>query len=1825
MIKRLVVILTLIFSVWFLLSGSQSDLRILKAYPRGQLEKTDNLEITILFSDDMKALGEDKDVRGYIRIKPEVEGEFKWRGNSTLVFKPKDRFRYSTEYRVKIKKGLSSVNGKVLKKDYEFKFRTPLPLPVEVKLLKKLKNYPYLIFKKKGEENGIILYEVKTPVLPSKSLVLCFNQKIDLNENLKKLRFIHEKNEKEIKIPFSFIRSKEYNGKCIKIDISQFLLDFNQNYILKIEKGFKGGEGSIRNDKEIQIKLKTIDELKPCAKTLYIEKDFYINDYIPVDVFFNGVIRRKDLKNYIEVLKLKNGKKIKLKYGALPIYRNGFRFFINKKDLASEYLMKIKKGFPGLFGLKSEKDYTIKIKRINYKPFLNFFSYRNGVLNFEVKGIYKLKADVYKIDNPSDFILSGYDLSLLKRKRVKYSFKKGEKTRFKIHARKLFNGKGDVFYVKVNEISFDKKHYYKVKDKRDYYWYGLVSDYDIDSYALFLRDNVYFTAFKNEERVKGLNFNFLDSKHLLIGGKTNDKGFFNVIANITISYDSVYFLVMKYGYKYYVHHIYKYDDDCCDFDDGYRYYITTDRKYYKKGDEVFIAGVIKRYRNGKLEVPKDKMNLLINYPGDFSKEINLKLDEFGGFIEKIKLNDNVKNGYYGIHIKEAKKDGWESSNSADFKVTFFKPLKQDLKIQISGRDVVGDEIKRIKLKGKYLNDAPMSGGKIYVKGELYDAYDNNIYDKLKGKYGGYSFCSCLTREKHIKIEKVLNFNNNGVAFFDLLIPNKKFKVLGKIRLSFIAEAKNKEEIKKSLELAYYPSNSIVGIRVDEDIYINEPVKFRFVSLDINGNEKKTIADIIIRKYPGNNKKPVIYKRINDFLIDKYAEIEEKFEEEGEYSIVVISRDEKGRKFISSSIDYFIVSNREDMNDSMENKSYSYGLINMEYDDKVYSLGDNIKIKISSVFNGKADIILFREGIIKHKMIRLEKNKPYILNFKITKEYFPAFDLVVFGKFKDSKGKYQFGYKTRKISTYSGKELMVELNIRRELKPSKDYEIKLKVKNKKGKGERANVILYAVDKGTLMLGKTDFDIFDSIYKGISYIINHKFYYISGMKSLILRNIVSQKISIKKAYENKKCFSIPTAYRKIIVGASISNNDFIRKNFKTTLFFKKVETDEKGEAVLKFKTSDLLTTYRLMAVAYNDDSFGSAEKNFTVTKKLLMKESFPDFLRLGDKTKAGVILTNRTGKVLTVKVGIKTEGKIKITGEKEKLIKIEPLNTETVFFDTEAVEAGEERVRFYALSGKLRDGLEKKVEIKENIVRETYTDFASGKEIKKKYFLDKEKNSELLLRITPSLSNFLFEISRKLIIYPYECLEQRTSKIMPYLFIGDELIKYGVVKYDTKQVKEKIIEYLSRIKGFVNEDGGVGYYEGMKSSPYLSSYVLYTLKLIKDKGFEVDDEVVKGLLGYVKKERRNNPFSLYVSALWGEDVKEEIKKRYRNLESLTSLSKAFLLKAVAISNIKEKEKRKMEDRIIREFEKGVFVEADFAYFKKPSVYDRLEYPFYTNRYLTAVVLDAILETRGDYELADRMMRYLLEGGDGRDWDYMTQENVWIIKALNEYLKRVERGSKKEVEIKLKEGEREIFKKVLGFVKPEDKFSKRIKSEARERRIEFSSKSEGRFYVFSELRVNADISRNVDNGFRVERRIYNERGEDVEELRRGEVYQVVIRVKTREPMDYVVIDEPVVGGIQVLRKEFLTTRELFDFRKERKEKSYYWWWGVKKKEYHKDRIVFYTYRIKDEFEVSYHIKALYSGKYTFLPTSAFAMYHPQYNGRESVRVINIIGGNK
>jgi hypothetical protein len=668
--------------------------------------------------------------------------------------------------------------------------------------------------------------------------------------------------------------------------------------------------------------------------------------------------------------------------------------------------------------------------------------------------------------------------------------------------------------------------------------------------------------------------------------------------------------------------------------------------------------------------------------------------------------------------------------------------------------------------------------------------------------------------------------------------------------------------------------------------------------------------------------------------------------------------------------------------------------------------------------------------------------------------------------------------------------------------------------------------------------------------------------------------------------------------------------VRSDFKEVLFFKIVETDGAGNASIEFESSDQLSTYRLMAVAYNEDCFGHAENKLMVSKDLLISAAMPEFARQGDEFTAGAQLSNRTAQKLPVTLLARPLG-IAIRGADRIERSLDARGNSLFQFPFLAERIGESKVEFFALSAADKDGLEKKLPVTDHLVSETLLDFASGRNVRKTIEPQVEGEQQAVtIKAAPSILRPAVNIAKKLVFYPYECLEQRTSKAMPFLALSPQLAERLELGLDHEQIRAEIDGFLKVIPEFMNSDGALSYYRGGQySSDYLTAYVLWALHLARERDYKVDPQLVQKLSAYLQRaslDKTCESFFQFVLSLRRQADGKKLKKLAAERDALPLPARGFLYRALHNQGMETNLLRTM----LNEFNNSLQVEADFAYFDAGEFRYHRDYPFYSSRFATALLLQAVLEVERGHVLAERIVNWLLEA-EPHYWN-TTQTNFWILCAMDEYLKQVEKTTASRAEITLL-GE----KSAKEFVNNRDTLILNKKLENIRHPVEAAVTADQPVYVTSELTWKLSRAGKKSRGIDIQRNVYNEKGEKTEAFQRGQAYMVELLVKSDKEVPYGVIDEPLAAGFDLLRQDVSTTRSLKEFNTQNQNA---WRAPWARQEHSADRLVFYTYLLQGRLRIVYFIKAMYSGRFTWMPAVAQGMYHPQYFGRTAIETVEV-----
>ncbi|NJM91138.1 MAG: hypothetical protein HC863_02470, partial [Myxococcales bacterium] len=114
---------------------------------------------------------------------------------------------------------------------------------------------------------------------------------------------------------------------------------------------------------------------------------------------------------------------------------------------------------------------------------------------------------------------------------------------------------------------------------------------------------------------------------------------------------------------------------------------------------------------------------------------------------------------------------------------------------------------------------------------------------------------------------------------------------------------------------------------------------------------------------------------------------------------------------------------------------------------------------------------------------------------------------------------------------------------------------------------------------------------------------------------------------------------------------------------------------------------------------------------------------------------------------------------------------------------------------------------------------------------------------------------------LMTYPFECSEQRSSRILSVAALRDVLSAFQAKGLPSAAAMEsRVLGDLERLESLQNGDGGFAFWErGRPSWPYLTVYVTHALVRAKAKGYAVSPTMLSNAQSYLREvENHFEPF-------------------------------------------------------------------------------------------------------------------------------------------------------------------------------------------------------------------------------------------------------------------------------------------------------------------------------------------------------------------------------
>lgn len=718
---------------------------------------------------------------------------------------------------------------------------------------------------------------------------------------------------------------------------------------------------------------------------------------------------------------------------------------------------------------------------------------------------------------------------------------------------------------------------------------------------------------------------------------------------------------------------------------------------------------------------------------------------------------------------------------------------------------------------------------------------------------------------------------------------------------------------------------------------------------------------------------------------------------------------------------------------------------------------------------------------------------------------------------------------------------------------------------------------------------------------------------------------------------------------------------RSEFKdAALWMPAVYTDENGIAKVKVKFPDNLTSWRVTARVLTDKTdAGQSSYSMTSRKDLIIRVETPRFFQQNDEVTVSTIVHNYLDEEKTAKVTMKLDNLTLLNNESgEQLITLgrnEEKRVDWLVKVNNPIGIG--NVLASALTNEESDAMQQLVPLQPfGLKVQTNSAFDLSKTsggVTKTFPLPEGtdlKSAYLQIGLSPSIASSILGSMDYLIGYPYGCIEQTMSRFMPTAITAGTLKKLGAPEdpYFTQQVPKMLQKGLSKLYSLQKNDGGWGWWPNSASDPYMSAYVVYSLKLAADDSIKIKSKVLnKGTqylssaLGNKKLEPTTRAYITFVLSGFPQTPKSTklLNKQFELLAKKDISSLAMALLSMAAGNmIKTGTQQKYINHVMREVN---YIDDDKAFWSsKVKRYDWQNDKIIT----TAMVLKALiadpLSRKENKDMIEKTVNWMLAIKRGNSWGN-TLQNAFIIYSLTDYLKAYNE-LEPEYDVKIYVNGKEAGTKHItkdDIFKKEERYliaGDMLKTGDNEIRVEKTGAGKSYFtttLVYYEKENKKEIN-STFNGFDIEREYYElkkvfdakkkiytyQKSEYKGTVTSGSELLVKVKVYPKDPQnEYFMLDEPIPSGCEIIKEDWAYPIENENSYMGRTKGLWNWWYSDM--DIRDNRIVFFaSSMVQQEYEFSYLLRARIPGTYNVMPSKGMLMYYPEYNGSGENNIIKI-----
>jgi hypothetical protein len=847
------------------------------------------------------------------------------------------------------------------------------------------------------------------------------------------------------------------------------------------------------------------------------------------------------------------------------------------------------------------------------------------------------------------------------------------------------------------------------------------------------------------------------------------------------------------------------------------------------------------------------------------------------------------------------------------------------------------------------------------------------------------------------------------------------------------------------------------------------------------------------------------------------------------------------------------------------------------------------------------------------------------------------------------------------------ELTVDSSLRRlavslaadqaQYRPGDRAAVEVAVRDASGAPVRSEVTLWAVDRGVLSL--TDYstpDLVKSMYARRPSRVSTR----DNRLFVIARRPGGPQalwVTTQALGGGGRPASAVTFNRNVLDVVQVRNGDDqpdgVRRDFRPLAFWLgSVETGEDGRAAASAALPDLLTTFRIMAVAADRQSrFGSAEHEIRVTRPLAMLPAFPRFLARGDRGAFGVSVTSGPAGAGDVVVTIRSlDPGVLAFQSTTRTVRIGAGDTVPISFDATAMGRGTARVRVTASLAGETDAFDWSLPVVEplhRVVSAAYGDTIDRATERIALPSGAVAGSGLTVDLASTAMVGLGGGAQYLVDYPYGCAEQQASRVLALLFDAEVDGAFRLSSADATERRRRAAEAVDRLFDFqCAQNGGFSLWPGQcgGTSAYLTAYVLHVLHVAGRRSASQDYRL-ESALNYLEQQLRAPPpevqhwlawaaseaYAVKVLSEFGRTPAAAIDRLVAAVDRMPVFALSFL--ADALSAAGDRGPRYRE--VLRRMSNAMRVEADRAFVQEMEA-PSLLWLWNSNVRTTGVVLEGVARRGDDPRLAAPMARWLLSVRENGRWG-TTHENAAALEALVQYFRALE-PDEPQMTATATLGSQPIGRATFNG-RSDAARSYRLdladlvqaSTPAGATDLTFAKAGAGRLYYSARLDYLEPVPAGAaSHGMRIERQfeqfVPDGVGPVSSSFARGDVVRVRLVLTLPREGRFLAVTDALPSGFEPIDASFRTTAS--DLAREATTQSaggtgLRWWrdGGFDHVEKHDDRVVAFATRLAPgRHEFTYLVRATTVGTFTAAGAAAEAMYAPEVSGRSATTTVTV-----